>query len=179
MNWVMGANPVSAFASGGRFNRPDDSELWDSFSVQYEYPDERIVSFMCRQIPGAAADVSNVVYGTKGECHIGAANAGSKVFDRAGTMIWEQEGKISDAYRQEHKDLIDSIRAGKPIVEFRQMADSSLVAVMGRMAAYTGQKVTWKFATEESQLDLFPKDLTWDSALPKPVISLPGKTKLV
>ena len=179
MNWVMGANPVSAYASGGRFNRPDDSELWDSFSVQYEYPDERIVSFMCRQIPGAAADVSNVVYGSKGECHIGASNAGSQIFDRAGTKIWEQKGSIADAYRQEHKDLVDSIRAGKPIVEFRQMADSSLVAVMGRMAAYTGQRVTWKFVTEESQLDLFPKDLAWDSALPKPVVALPGKTKLV
>ena len=59
------------------------------------------------------------------------------------------------------------------------MADSSLVAVMGRMAAYTGQRVTWKFVTEESQLDLFPKDLAWDSALPKPVVALPGKTKLV
>ncbi|MFM8803424.1 MAG: Gfo/Idh/MocA family protein [Planctomycetia bacterium] len=179
MNWVMGANPLSAFASGGRFARPDDSELWDSFSVQYEYPDDRIVSFMCRQIPGAAADVGNVVYGSKGECHIGASNAGTQIFDRTGAKIWEQKGSISDAYRQEHKDLVDSIRAGRPIVEFRQMADSSLVAVMGRMAAYTGQKVTWKFAAEESQLDLFPKDLTWDSALPKPVIALPGRTKLV
>jgi hypothetical protein len=146
--------------------------------VQYEYPDERIVSFMCRQIPGAAADVSNVVYGTKGECHIGAANAGSKVFDRAGGLIWEQEGKISDAYKQEHKDLVDSIRAGKPIVELRQMADSSLVAVMGRLAAYTGQKVTWKFVAEESKLDLFPKDLTWQSSLTSPGFAVPGKTKL-
>ena len=59
------------------------------------------------------------------------------------------------------------------------MADSSLVAVMGRMSAYTGQKVTWKFVTEESQLDLFPKDLAWDSSLPKPVVAVPGKTKLV
>ncbi|MFM8635214.1 MAG: Gfo/Idh/MocA family protein [Planctomycetia bacterium] len=179
MNWVMGANPVSAFASGGRFVRPDDSELWDSFSVHYEYPDERIVSFMCRQIPGAAADVGNVVYGSKGECHIGAANAGTQIYDRSGRKIWEQKGSIADAYKQEHKDLIDSIRAGKPIVELRQMADSSLVAVMGRMAAYTGQHVTWKFAAEESQLDLFQKHLTWESALPKPVVALPGKTKLV
>ena len=179
MNWVMGANPVSAFGSGGRFTRPDDSELWDSFSINYEYPGERIVSFMCRQIPGAATDVSNVVYGSKGECHIGAANAGSRIFDPAGKEVWEMKGSIADAYKQEHKDLVDSIRAGKPIVELRQMADSSLVAVMGRMAAYTGQKVSWKFLTEESQLDLFPKDLTWTSSLPVQAPAVPGKTKLI
>jgi len=179
MNWVMGANPVAAFGSGGRFTRPDDSELWDSFSINYEYPGDRIVSFMCRQIPGAATDVSNVVYGSKGECHIGAANAGSRIFDRAGKEVWEMKGSIADAYKQEHKDLVDSIRAGKPIVELRQMADSSLVAVMGRMAAYTGQKVSWKFLTEESQLDLFPKDLTWTSSLPRQTPAVPGKTKLI
>jgi predicted dehydrogenase len=178
MNWVMGATPVAAFGSGGRFTRPDDSELWDSFSINYEYPGDRIVSFMCRQIPGAATDVSNVVYGSQGECHIGAANAGSRIFDRAGKEVWEMKGSIADAYKQEHKDLVDSIRAGKPIVELRQMADSSLVAVMGRMAAYTGQKVSWKFASEESQLDLFPKDLAWTSSLPRQAPAVPGKTKL-
>ena len=179
MNWVMGATPVAAFGSGGRFTRPDDSELWDSFSINYEYPGDRIVSFMCRQIPGAATDVSNVVYGSQGECHIGAANAGSRIFDRAGKEVWEMKGSIADAYKQEHKDLVDSIRAGKPIVELRQMADSSLVAVMGRMAAYSGQKVSWKFASEESQLDLFPKDLTWTSSLPRQAPAVPGKTKLI
>ena len=179
MNWVMGATPVAAFGSGGRFTRPDDSELWDSFSINYEYPGDRIVSFMCRQIPGAATDVSNVVYGSQGECHIGAANAGSRIFDRAGKEVWEMKGSIADAYKQEHKDLVDSIRAGKPIVELRQMADSSLVAVMGRMAAYSGQKVSWKFASEESQLDLFPKDLTWTSSLPQQPAAVPGKTKLI
>ncbi len=179
MNWVMGGNPISAFGSGGRFTRPDDSEMWDSMSLDYEYPGNRVVSFMCRQIPGAAADVGNVIRGTNGECQIGGGNAGSRIFDRAGKKIWEMAGSIADAYRQEHKDLVDSIRAGKPIVELRQMADSSMMAVLGRMAAYSGQKVTWKFATEESSLDLFPKNLAWDSALPRPQFAIPGRTKLV
>ncbi len=179
MNWVMDANPVSAFGSGGRFSRPADSEMWDSMCIDYEYPGNRIVSFMGRQVAGVAGDVGNVVYGTKGQCHIGAADAGSRIFDRTGEKIWEMEGSIAAAYKQEHKDLVDSVRTGKPIVEIRQLADSSMVAVMGRMAAYTGQRVTWKFATEESTLDLFPKDLTWESALPKPQFAIPGKTKLV
>ena len=179
MNWVMDANPVSAFGSGGRFTRPDDSEMWDSMSIDYEYPGDRVVSFMCRQIPGAASDVSNVVYGSEGECHIGAGNSGSKILDRAGNKVWEMDGSIAAAYKQEHKDLIDSIRAGRPIVELKQTADSSLTAVLGRVAAYTGQKVTWDFLAKESTLDLFPKNLAMDATLPAAQHAIPGKTKLV
>ncbi len=178
-NWVMGTNPVSAYGSGGRFTRPEDSEMWDNVSVDYDYPDGKTVSFMCRQIPGTKADVNNLVYGTEGTCQIGASNAGSRIFDRSGKKVWEMAGKISDAYRQEHKDLVDSIRAGKPIVELKQTADSSMVAILGRMAAYTGQRVTWEFMTQESQLDLFPKNLSWDSSLKSPGYAIPGQTKLV
>ncbi|MCE9630938.1 MAG: Gfo/Idh/MocA family oxidoreductase [Planctomycetia bacterium] len=179
MNWVMGGNPLSAFGSGGRFTRPADSEMWDSVSVDYEYPGNRIVSFECRQIPGAASENSNVVYGSKGTCFIGSMSSGSRIVDRDGKQTWDMAGSIADAYKQEHKDLIDSIRVGKPIVELRQMADSSMVAVLGRMAAYTGQRVTWDFATKESKLDLFPENLTWESSLPKPQHAIPGKTKLI
>ena len=179
INWVMGENPVSAYGSGGRFTRQADSEMWDNMAIDYEYPGGKVVSFMCRQIPGTTGDNGSVIEGTEGTCFIEAINGGSRIVNRKGQEIWKLGGSISQAYQQEHKDLVDSIRAGKPIVELRQMADSSLVAVMGRMAAYTGQKVTWKFATEESKLDLFPKDLTWESSLPKPQFAVPGKTKLV
>ena len=179
VNWVMGANPVSAFGAGGRFTRPDDSEMWDSVTVDYEYPGNRVVSFMCRQIPGAASDNGTVVYGATGTCHIDAMSGGSRIFDRAGRKVWEMAGSIDDAYKQEHKDLIDSIRAGTPIVELRQTADSSLTAVLGRVAAYTGQRVTFDFLAKESKLDLFPKELAWDGVLPPPRPAIPGKTKLV
>jgi myo-inositol 2-dehydrogenase/D-chiro-inositol 1-dehydrogenase len=179
INWVMGDNPLSAYGSGGRFARPDDSELWDAFNVDFEYPGDRFVSFQSRHLPGTTSDVGNVIHGSKGTCHIGGGNAGSRIVDRAGTTVWEMKGSIADAYRQEHKALVDSIRAGKPIVELRQMADSSLVAVMGRLAAYTGQKVPWKFVVEESQLDLFPRGLSWQASLPRLAPAVPGKTKLV
>jgi myo-inositol 2-dehydrogenase/D-chiro-inositol 1-dehydrogenase len=179
MNWVMDSNPVSAYASGGRFTRPADSEMWDSISVDYEYPGSRIVSFMCRQIPGSAGENSTTIYGTTGICHIGAASSGSRITDRNGTTTWEMKGSIADAYQQEHKDLIDSIRNGTPIVELKQTADSSLTAVLGRVAAYTGQRVSWDFLTTTSQLDLFPPELSWAGTLPPPQPAVPGKTKLI
>jgi len=179
VNWVMGENPVSAYGSGGRFTRPEDSEMWDNVVVDYEYPGGKIVSFMCRQIPGTAGDNGTVIEGTAGTCFIEAINGGSRIVDRKGKEVWKMGGSISQAYQQEHKDLVDSIRAGKPIVELKQTADSSLVAVLGRVAAYTGQKVSFEFLAKESKLDLFPKDLTWDSSLPKSEFAIPGRTKLV
>ena len=179
LNWVMDSAPESAYGSGGRFTRPDDSQMWDSMSIDYVYPGNRVLSFMCRQIPGAKGDNGSVIYGTKGTAYIGAMSSGSRIVDRSGNEVWSMKGSIADAYKQEHKDLIDSIRAGKPIVELKQTADSCLTAVMGRMAAYTGQEVTWDFVTKESTLDLFPKGLTWESSLPASPFAVPGSTKLV
>ena len=56
---------------------------------------------------------------------------------------------------------------------------SARVAVLGRIAAYTGQRVTWNFLAEESTLDLFPQDLAWDASRPPPSHAIPGRTKLV
>jgi len=175
----MAANPISAYGSGGRFTRPADSEMWDNMAVDYEYPGGKIVSFMCRQVPGTASENGSVIHGSEGNCFIGAMDSGSRIVDRKGQEVWKMAGSISAAYRQEHKDLIDSIRAGDPIVELAQTSDSSLVAVLGRVAAYTGQRVTFDFLAKESQLDLFLADLAWDSALPPARFAIPGRTKLV
>lgn len=179
MNWVMAGPPETAYGSGGRFTRPEDSEMWDNVSVDYKYSGERVVSFMCRQIPSTKGENGNAVYGSEGICYIAAGSGGSRIVDYDGKEIWSMQGSIGDAYKQEHKDLVDSIRAGKPIVELKETANSSLTAVMGRVAAYTGQRVSWDFITKQSKLDTMPKDLTMQSELPEPEYAVPGRTKLV
>ena len=179
MNWIMGGAPESAYGSGGRFTRPEGSEMWDNIEVDYVYPGNRLVSFMCRQIPGTQGDNSNTIYCTEGRCTIKGGNSGASLVDRDGKEIWSMKGDIGAAYKQEHKDLIDSIRNGKPIVELKKTADSSMTAALGRMAAYTGKKVTWDFATNESKLDLFPKDFDINGSRPEPEFAIPGKTKLI
>ncbi|TWT66213.1 Gfo/Idh/MocA family protein [Allorhodopirellula solitaria] len=179
INWVMGSPPESAYGAGGQFTRPEGSEMWDSMSVDYVYPGNRVVSFMCRQIPNTQGDNGSVIYGTEANMHIDAMSGGSRMVDRQGKEIWSASGSIADAYKQEHKDLIDSIRAGKPIVELKQTADSSLTAVLGRLAAYTGQKVTWDFVTDKSTLDLWPKNMETEGVPPSDGCVIPGRTKLV
>ncbi|MEM9645122.1 MAG: Gfo/Idh/MocA family oxidoreductase, partial [Planctomycetota bacterium] len=84
MNWVMGDAPLTAYGSGGRFTRPEGSEMWDSMSIDYEYPGNRVLSFTCRQIPDTKGDNGNVIYGTKGIATIAAMSGGSRITDRDG-----------------------------------------------------------------------------------------------
>ena len=179
MNWIMGGPPESAYGAGGRFTRPDDSEMWDNVEVDYLYSGNRVLSFMCRQIPGTKGDNSNVIYGTKGICTIFGSNKGASITDRSGKESWAMKGNIGAAYKQEHKDLVDSVRSGNPIVELKNTAESSLTAVLGRTAAYTGQKVTWDFLTNKSEQSLFPQEFDIKAPREKIGFAIPGKTELV
>lgn len=179
MNWIMGGPPELAYGGGGRFTRPEDSQMWDNMAIDYVYPGNRLCSFMCRQVPNTDGDNSNIIYGSDGIMTIYGGNRGSALHDREGNELWSTKGDISAAYQQEHKDLVESIVTNKPIVELNATADSSLTAVIGRMAAYTGKKVTWDFAVNESKLDLFPQELNWEGEMANPPFAVPGQEKLV
>jgi hypothetical protein len=79
-------------------------------------------------------------------------------------------------YQVEHNEFFASIRKGEPINDGDRMAASTLMAIMGRMAAYTGQEITWEMA-QKSQERLVPETLDWDMKLPTPPVAMPGVTK--
>ncbi len=169
MNWVMGGPPRLALGMGGRMVRTDPvyGHIYDFFSVQYEYPGGIKAQCMCRQIDGTYSRIGEEVVGTKGK-------AIPEKGITEGPNKWKYESEKSiNPYVQEHTDLIESIRAGKPLNEGKQTAESALTAIMGRMSAYTGKVITFKAALE-SPLDLFPKKLEF-GPLPVPPVALPGK----
>jgi len=84
MNWLMGGPPISAYGSGGRFTRPEGSQMWDNVSIDYEYPGKRVLSFQCRQIPHTKGENGSVIYGTQGTARIGAANKAASLYDQQG-----------------------------------------------------------------------------------------------
>ena len=178
IHWVMGGPPVRAFASGGRWNRPADSEMWDSMSVDFEFEGGRICSFNCRHWPNSDNAFDNVVYGSKGVATLRAFNDGSRIVDHAGKELWSTKGDIGRAYRDEHKALVESVIGGSPIVELRQTAEASMMAIMGREAAYSGQVATWDFMTTKSKLDLFPKKVEIPGEAPAPFVRRPGEYRL-
>lgn len=177
VNWVMGSRPISAYGSGGQMTRPEDSEIYDHMSLEYAYPNGASVSFKCRQIPNSTSRVINTFIGTKGIAYVNPGN--SRIVSHDGTELFRQNRAGNNPYVQEHTDLVTSIRAGEPLVEIEQVADSSLTAVTGRCAAYSGHDVTCDWVADESQLDLFPKNLTIDSQITSPGVPVPGRWQLV
>jgi predicted dehydrogenase len=169
---VLQAHPVKALGLGGRQARTDPvfGHIYDHFAIDYEYPNGVHVMSMCRQIDGTAGRVGENVVGTKGRANPGGSIRGETPF--------RYEGPNPNPYVQEHADLITSIRAGQPLNEGRQIAESTLTAIMGRMSAYTGQEVTWEWAMNESQLDLSPPKYEMGD-LPVPEVAVPGKTPLL
>ena len=78
----------------------------------------------------------------------------------------------------EMADLVRSIREGSPINEGKQVAESTMNAIMGRMSAYTGRALKWDWAMKASKLDLTPPKYEWGD-LPVRPVAVPGKTKLI
>jgi myo-inositol 2-dehydrogenase / D-chiro-inositol 1-dehydrogenase len=172
-NWMLGAHPVRAVGVGGRQRRTDPAfgHIYDHFAIQFEYPNGARVLSMCRQIDGASRHIGERFQGTKG-----TTDAHTEI---SGANAWKHPRveRPTSPYQLEHRDLIASIRAGKPLNEGRQVAESTLSAIMGREAAYTGEAVTW------DGLLALPQDLTPPTVafgpMPVPGVPVPGVTKLV
>jgi predicted dehydrogenase len=174
INWIVGKHPVAAVGMGGRQVRtgPEYGNIFDHFAIDYEYPNGVHVMSFCRQIDGCQGNVSEAVVGTKGTCNVSS-------YVIRGQTSWRRGRKSDDVdpYVQEHTDLIASIRSGKPINELKNVAESTLTAILGRMSAYTGKEVKWELALNSKE-ETIPAKLEWAS-LPVPPVPVPGKTPLV
>lgn len=168
INWALQTHPERCVGMGGRQARTDPAygHIYDHFAIEYYYPNGVRVMSMCRQQDGTASNVSEHLIGTKGN-----SNACTFI---SGENRWRFEGQNNNPYVQEHSDLIASIRAGQPLNEGRQIAESTLTAIMGRMSCYTGQEISWEQALN-SQESLVPEKLEF-GPLPVPPVAIPGKT---
>jgi predicted dehydrogenase len=173
--WVMkNEYPVRAIGTGGRQVRtgPEYGHIYDHFSVTYEYENGTRLFSNCRQQTGCQNDLSAHVAGTKGRALLSERKRGMSIKSVSGD--WVRDGGESDLYQIEHDELFASIRSGKPINNGDYMAKSTLLAIMGRMAAYTGKVISWKMAME-SREDLTPPRYAWDVELPVPAVAMPGQ----
>jgi len=179
-NWAINAHPVRATGMGGRQVRTEAhfGHIFDHFSVDFEYPNNVHVLSMCRQIVGTANNISESVTGTRGMLETAA---GPKLYRITGERPWTlPRDQDNEPYQAEHVALFESIRGlnrRARINDLRNVAESTLSAIMGRMSAYTGQVVSWDQALN-SQQNLMPERLTWDMNMPVPEVAVPGRTRL-
>jgi predicted dehydrogenase len=173
VNWVMQDHPVRAVGMGGRATRPvgepsEVGQIWDHFAVEYEYKNGVRLASYCRHIPGDN-DISETIVGTKGTCRVDQYRIGRE-------EVGSDDG-AAQPYVQEHVDLLNSIRAGRPLNELRAVTEATFTAILGRNAAYACRTLKWDDALAADE-DIVPKDITLESSLPVSPAPTPGSWKL-
>ncbi len=141
--WFTGYLPERAVGYGGRAQRLT-GDIFDFFSVDYRYPNNRRMLATARQIDGCDNDVSESVMGTEGVCYLQGRNIRIENFN--GEVVWQydyDQMPVNNPYVQEHIHLVEAIRQNKKINQLEDLANSTMVAILGREAAYTGKPITW------------------------------------
>ena len=179
MSWAMGdVMPIKATGHGGRQVRVDEKygNIYDHFAIEYEYANGAKGYHFTRQQADTSSQNSVEVFGSEGSARI---HIGRK-YEISGKNRWNFEGERNDMFQTEHDELFASIRNGKPINNGEFMANSTMLAIWGRMVGYTGQAITWEQAINSTNV-LGPKieEYDWDLVWKMPPIAVPGKTKLI
>lgn len=188
--WALGdVMPAQAYGMGGRSThfQATMGTAFDHHHVTYEYADGRRIYGSCRTAVGCFGYNHDVFHGTKGRCHFAAFDR-PYFTDLKGKIVWRaDEGPSKKSpYQQEHLEFLQSIRAGSPFQRAKILADSTLATVLGQMAVYSGQRITWQEALD-SKIAFPPLgEVTMSTEPPvKPgpdgiyPVAVPGQTKLV
>jgi|TARA_B110000495_G_scaffold202101_1_gene221243 predicted dehydrogenase len=176
LGWAMKDQPpVSCVAVGGRQIPNNSGNIFDHFEINYLY-DEGVRSYLgCRQQRGCHNENNDYLLGTEGRAEI----AGGRCVIHNQKGRWDYRGPQPNMYQVEHDEMYLAIRRGEPINDGKRMCTSTMMALMGRMAAYTGRQVSWDMAMN-SQEDRFPKDLNWNTGKHEvPPLATPGISQTI
>lgn len=175
MNWVLQSHPVQCMAVGGRQARtePEYGNIYDHFAVEYLYPENIRIEYMGTQIDKFTYRQDQRLTGTKGSLYM---DGGHGII--SGEKPYEYNGDAENPSVLQYAEMIDSIRNGKAMNEGKQIAESTMTAIMGRMSAYTGRTLKWDWIMESSKLDLNPEKMEFGQVPDMPV-AIPGVTELI
>ena len=192
MSWAFkDVPPVKCTALGGRQQRtaPEFGNVYDHFAVMYEFPNGGRGFIFARQQGGCDPENADYIVGANGTgqvngfkpLHVLDTTDGKRwMYEKNGGADGATPGEKNLMYVEEHKELIASIRAGKPVNMGEQLAHSSLLAIMGRMSAYSGKTITWEdtVASNETWAPVDVNTLSWNTKIPVPEVAMPGRYKL-
>jgi predicted dehydrogenase len=153
-SWAMRDKPpVKAWGLGGRqvCTEPKYGDQFDHHAVVFEYDNGVRVFGFTRDQLGCYNETTDVIFGTKGRCYLPSRPR------IEGATNWRYEGPKVSMYDVEHKELFDSIRAGKPINNSDYMFTSTMLAILAQMVCYTGQMITWEQAMSSSLSYALPR----------------------
>jgi predicted dehydrogenase len=178
MSWAMGdVPPVKAVGTGGRQVRtaPEYGNIYDHFAIVYEYEGGGKGFHFSRQQKNTARSYALDILGSDGRCVVDCSRRKHVI---EGANPWQFEGQENSMYQQEHDELFASIRSGSPINDGEHMMRSTMLAIMGRMVAYSGQEITYEQALN-SQEKLGPDNVDYDTHFEEAPVAMPGITKFI
>lgn len=180
--WAMRDQaPLACRATGGLHSPQEGGNIFDHYHVAYEFPNQVWCHLGSRKAPGCFNENADYIRGSLGTLVIGRG-ANPYIEDKQGEKIWSyrapREGE-ANMYQVEHDQLFASIRSGKFINDGDRMIHSTAMAIMGRMAAYTGKELSWEEALQ-AQEDLFPNEagMQWSQSFDPGPVSVPGVSKI-
>lgn len=168
VGWVMKEEPpLHAWGYGGRSSRVEAKygDIFDHHSVVYEYPGTTRVYAMTRQQANCFNGVYKTVFGTKGQLRMLANKKLSGMFSNQGDVLWQPEPDINQPEINSFREMFAGMESGKPINDSRSMARSTMLAILGRMATHSGQRITWEEAFASTRV-LAPERYAWDADPP-------------
>ncbi|MCX5645533.1 MAG: gfo/Idh/MocA family oxidoreductase, partial [Phycisphaerae bacterium] len=189
--WVKNAWPVSAQGHGGRQTRTEPDQLFDHYAVEYHFPDGTRLFAQGRHIAKCWGFFGDIIHGAKGSAVLGEGVTNPRIFkgyaQTPADVIWQYKGPPCNQYQVEHDLLFEAIRQDKPYNEAERSAYAAMTGILGRMAAESGQLITWKEAMA-SNLELAPGLDNYTMNSNPPVIpdskgnypvAMPGATKVL
>ncbi|MEE3001806.1 MAG: Gfo/Idh/MocA family oxidoreductase [Planctomycetota bacterium] len=179
INWAMNnRTPVRCYGVGGRLCREglESGDIYDHHAVLYEYDNGARAFHMCRQIPGCWGDNTEYIIGTKGNCFVNSWGPTQIIKGPDNEVSWQYKGPNPNMYQVEHDELFKAIREGTPVNDGDFMAQSTLMGIMGRMANYTGESVTWDDALNSPER-LGPDTYAFGD-YPMPPVTKPDSAKI-
>lgn len=180
MSWAMGDQlPISASGTGGRQSRTEEKfgNVYDHFAIVFEYGDGRRGYHFSRQQKDCSRAYGVDMMGDQGRCEINVSNK-HQILGKGGEWNWK--GDRPNMYQNEHDTLFASIRSGEPFFDGIKMAHSTMLAIWGRMVAYTGQTISWEDAlNSEEKLTPDIDQYSWDLDWPTSEVAQPGITKFI
>jgi len=176
-SWAMqNEYPVRCYSTGGRQARtgPGYGHIYDHFSSVFEYDGGARAFMTTRHQPGCSNESNLVIVGSKGTATLSRRQLGI-----TGEVNWQPPTQPEkDSHQLEHDAFFAALREGKIINNGDYMAKSTMMAILARMTAYTGQTLSWDEAMS-SKLDLSPASYDWDAAPPPAEVAVPGVTPFV
>jgi predicted dehydrogenase len=181
--WALGdqRKPKEVRAWGGRSTdlpTPKFGDRFSHFAVDFDMGNGLRLSSYCQQDPKCAPEIGERVVGTKGIMY---SSLGGRIYitDKSGKLLWEAPELKVPCLVSEHKFLLDSIRNGKRVNKVDQLVNSTLLAIAGRMSAFSGKKFKFDWVLARSKENLCPETIDFNRKMPWTGVPVPGKYQLV